>query len=290
MGNSDKFLLLDPKNLLPSQFVPSLLGRVCDNPNQPGAGYFPEDPSSFYSRSAAPFHITARSASVLLGRNTTTLARCLIEDLLSIEREKAKEPSANWFGEFSRVFTLPQEREVLSNILLDPELKEKAEKWLDENRKLYMITGFVTIVNASCHVTNSESSTAGFGISITKALEAAILGVGGVPVALPSISAEWRKQSDKSVDWSATYAGESIIAIRLLNGEIVMRKNLDIRGSEDMMFGAEDRKDTREIKEWERCMSDGLDDDEERDVVLSPSYEVELQTSDGNVMASLGLD
>lgn len=255
MGGSDKFLLLDPKNLLPSEFIPTLLGRVCDNPNQPCANYFPEDPSSFYSSSAAPFHIKARSASVLLGRNTTALARYLIEDLLSIEREKAKKPTANWFGEFARVFNLPQEREVLDNMLLDPKVKEKAEKWLDSNRKLYMITGFVTVVNASCHVTNSESSGVGFDISISKALEATILGVGGVPVELPSISAEWRNQSDRSVDWSATYAGESIIAIRyrqlqrkglilakLFNGEIIMRKNLDIRGSEDMMFGPGDSK------------------------------------------------
>ncbi|KAF5988074.1 hypothetical protein FBULB1_1631 [Fusarium bulbicola] len=293
MGGSDKFLLLDPKNLLPSQFIPTLLGRVCDNPNQPWANYFPEDPTSFYSSTAAPFHIKARSTSVLLGRNTTGIARFLIEDLLSIEREKAKKPAANWFGELSRVFNLPQEREVLSNMLHNPQLKEKAELWLDDNRHLYMITGFVTVVNASCHVANSETSSVGFDISITKALEAAILGVGGVPVELPSISAEWRNQSDKSVEWRATYAGESIIAIRyrqlqrkglilsrLLNGEIVMRKNLDIRGTEDMMFGPEHKRDTQEVKEWELYMSDGLDDDEEGDVVLSPSYEVELQTRD----------
>ncbi|KAF5240323.1 hypothetical protein FANTH_9583 [Fusarium anthophilum] len=293
MGGSDKFLLLDPKNLLPSQFIPTLLGRVCDNPNQPWANYFPEDPTSFYSSTAAPFHIKARSTSVLLGRNTTGIARFLIEDLLSIEREKAKKPTANWFGELSRVFNLPQEREVLSNMLHNPQLKEKAEQWLDDDRHLYMITGFVTVVNASCQVANSESSSVGFDISITKALEAAILGVGGVPVELPSISAEWRNQSDKSVEWSATYAGESIIAIRyrqlqrkglilsrLLSGEIVMRKNLDIRGSEDMMFGPEHKRDTQEVKEWELCMSEGLDEDEEGDVVLSPSYEVELQTRD----------
>ncbi|KAF5532858.1 hypothetical protein FMEXI_12179 [Fusarium mexicanum] len=293
MGGSDKFLLLDPKNLLPSQFIPTLLGRVCDNPNQPWANYFPEDPTSFYSSTAAPFHIKARSTSVLLGRNTTGIARFLIEDLLSIEREKAKKPTANWFGGLSRVFNLPQEREVLSNMLHNPQLKKKAEQWLDDNRHLYMITGFVTVVNASCHVANSESSSVGFDISITKALEAAILGVGGVPVELPSISAEWRNQSDKSVEWSATYAGESIIAIRyrqlqrkglilsrLLNGEIVMRKNLDIRGSEDMMFGPEHKRDTQEVKQWELYMSDGLDEDEEGDVVLSPSYEVELQTRD----------
>ncbi|CVL05253.1 uncharacterized protein FMAN_10886 [Fusarium mangiferae] len=303
MSSSDKFLLLDPKNLLPSQFIPTLLGRVCDSPNQPWANYFPEDPSSFYSSTAAPFHIKARSTSILLGRNTTAFARFLIEDLLSVEREKAKKPTANWFGELARVFNLPQEREVLSKMLLDPQFKEKAEQWLDDSRHLYMITGFVTIVNASCHVTNSETSSAGFDTSITKALEAAILGVGGVPVELPSISVEWRNQSDKSVDWSATYAGESIIAIRyrqlqrkglilarLLKGEITMRKSLDIRGSEDMMFGPQDKKDTQEVKEWEVCMSDGLDDDEKGEVVLSPSYEVELQARDGNVMTSLGLD
>ncbi|KAF5686190.1 hypothetical protein FDENT_5877 [Fusarium denticulatum] len=303
MAGSDKLLLLDPKNLLPSEFIPTLLARVCDNPNQPWANYFPEDPSSFYSSTAAPFHIKAWSTSVLLGRNTTGIARCLIEDLLSIERKKAKKATANLFGEVSRVFNLPQEREVLSNMLHDTQFKEKAEKWLDNNSDLYMITGFVTVVNASCHVTNSESSSVGFDMSITKALEAAVLGVGGVPVELPSISAQWRNQSDKSVDWSATYAGESIIAIRyrqlqrkglilskLLNGEIIIRKKLDIRGSEDMMFGPEEKKDTQEVKEWELYMSDGLDDDEKGDVVLSPSYEVELQERDGNVLAALGFD
>ncbi|PNP73883.1 hypothetical protein FNYG_12842 [Fusarium nygamai] len=122
MANSNKFLLLDPQNLLPSEFIPTLLGCVCDNPNQPWANYFPEDPSSFYSSTAAPFHIKARSTSVLLGRNTTGIARFLIEDLLSIEREKANKPTANWFGELSRVFNLPQEREVLSNMLDDVDL------------------------------------------------------------------------------------------------------------------------------------------------------------------------
>ncbi|KAF4428349.1 hypothetical protein FACUT_9380 [Fusarium acutatum] len=81
----------------------------------------------------------------------------------------------------------------------DDKFKEKAEQWLDNNGQLYMITGFVTVVNASCHVTNSGFSGVDFDISITQALEAVILGVGGVPVELPSISAEWRNQSDKFV-------------------------------------------------------------------------------------------
>jgi hypothetical protein len=255
MAARDKFLLLDPKNLLPAKFIPSLLGRICENVNQPWSGYFPEDPSSFYSSSAAPFHIEAKSTSLLLGRDTSADARFLIENILSFEREKAKQPEANWFAERARVFNLPQEKEVLRNILQDPELKEKAERGLDENGRLYMITGLVTVINASCNVRDTNHSAVGFEASMTKGLEAAILAVGGIPVELPTISAQWQNRSDQSADWSAIYAGESIVAIRcrqvgrkgwllsrLRKGEIKMQKHSDMRGAGDMMFGAGDGK------------------------------------------------
>jgi hypothetical protein len=255
MAARDKFLLLDPKNLLPAKFIPSLLGRICENVNQPWSGYFPEDPSSFYSSSAAPFHIEAKSTSLLLGRDTSADARFLIENILSFEREKAKQPEANWFAERARIFNLPQEKEVLRNILQDPKLKEKAEEGLDENGRLYMITGLVTVINASCNVRDTNHSAAGFEASITKGLEAAILAVGGIPVELPTISAQWQNRSDQSADWSAIYAGESIVAIRcrqvgrkgwllsrLRKGEIRMQKHSDMRGAGDMMFGAGDGK------------------------------------------------
>lgn len=243
MAARDKFLLLHPTNLLPSDFVPSLLGRICANANQPWSNFLPNDPSKFYSTSAAPFFTEAKSTSLLLGRNTTTTARLLIEEILTVGREKANHPQANWRGESSRVFNLPQEDEVLHNILKDSHLKEKAEDLIQNYGQLYMITSFVTVVNASCQIEQTNTAGVSFEAPISTALEAAIAAAGGVPIALPTISAEWHRRVDSSVQWTATYVGEIIVAIRcrrlrrkgwilsrLLEGEIHMTKSSNIRG------------------------------------------------------------
>ncbi|KAF9772789.1 hypothetical protein IL306_009474 [Fusarium sp. DS 682] len=302
MAARDKFLLLDPKNLLSTDFIPSLLGRICTNANQPWSNFFPVDPSPFYSNSAAPFFIESNSTSLLLGRNTTATARLVIESILTVGREKANHPQASWFGERCRVFNLPQEDEVLSNILNDSHLKKKAEDFIYKYGELYMVTGFVTVVNASCHVGDSNSAGINFEAPISTALEAAIAAAGGVPIALPTISAEWQKRIDNSVQWSATYAGESIIAIRcrrlhrkgwilsrLLDGEIAMKKSSDIRGAEDMMFGDEDDDNAEEVEKWEDYISHGLEEDEQEEIAFSPSLEPEFLGRDGNVSASATL-
>jgi hypothetical protein len=236
-------------NLLPSKFIPSLLGRICVNANQPWSGFLPDDPSEYYS-SASPFSTEAKSTSHLLGQNTTATARILIESILTVEREKANHPQATWRGERSRVFNLPQEDKVLHNILKQPQLKKEAENLLEKHGQLYMITGFVTVVNASCQIDQTNTAGVNFELPISTALEAAIVAAAGVPIALPTISAEWQRRVDSSVQWTATYLGETIIAIRcrrlrrkgwilsgLLDGEIIMTKS-NIRGS--IMFGHDD--------------------------------------------------
>jgi hypothetical protein len=243
MAASDQFLLLDPKNCLPSQHITVLLGRVCENPNRPVADYFPQDPTPFYRSSAAPFEVVSRSTSLVFGNSITSVARIHLDELLSLERQKSMSETANWTSEFARVFTLPQEREVLRNLLGDPQLKARADKWLDGGGSLYMVTGFVTLVSASCKIGDWEASDLGFKADISKALDKAILALGGVPVALPDLAAELRKQSGKSAEWSATYAGENIVAVRyrkLRRGEITFRWDLDIPGVGDRMFGAND--------------------------------------------------
>ncbi|KAI6765519.1 hypothetical protein HG530_006589 [Fusarium avenaceum] len=298
MAARDKFLLLHPLNLLPSKFIPSLLGRICVNVNQPLAGFLPDDPSEYYS-STSPFFTEAKSTSHLLGQNTTTTARILIDSILTVGRENANHPQANWRGEKSRVFNLPQEDKVLHNILNQPQLKKETEDLLDRYGQLYMITGFMTVINASCQIDQTNTAGVNFELPISTALEAAIVATAGVPISLPTISAEWQRRVDSSVQWAATYAGETIIAIRcrrlrrkgwilsgLLDGEIIMTKS-NIRGT--TMFGHDDEDHNKEeVEKWEDYMSNGLDADEEEDIVFSPSFDPEFREADGNTITSLG--
>lgn len=319
MSRGNKFLLLHPTKYLPSTLLPTLLGRICDDPNVPGDNYFPEDPAPFYSKSASPYHIEAHSPSLITDNLTNAATRANFDNVLKMEREKARAHPASWQGELVRIFTLPQVKHVLGNILQSPPLRKQADDWLQGRQELYMITSMMTLVNASCNVKDSGSLNVAMQASLSKAFEAAISAIGGVPVRLPSLAAEWRRRDEQSAQWTAAYVGEVIIAIecrrvarkngifsKLLGGGIILRPRSDVPGWSDRTFGGTDGKPKPmsdelhaanslcieesgdEAEEWEDQLAKGLDDSERDEVVLVPGLEAaNIEGKDGNIMLEL---
>jgi hypothetical protein len=253
MANTKNYLLLDPRNCLPAKDIPKLLGRICDDANEPSKNYFPEDPQEFYSKSAQPFHIEATTPAILVDSASDTLGRTLVGNVLTAERLKARSARADWHGEKVRIFTLPQEKQVLGQILEAADHRSTAEEWLDENESLYMVTGFITMINATFSNAKSGVNSVEAEASASKALEAAIVALGGAPVQLPNLGAQWKSSKEASSSWEATYVAEAVIAIKyrqlskkwkLLSWlkseeiEIKLSKRLNTRGG--MMFGADD--------------------------------------------------
>jgi hypothetical protein len=248
MTGREKFLLLDAKNFIPSTQQKVLLGRICDNVNQPWSNYVPEDPSPFYSKSAEPFHIEAQDASLFLERATDSATRVQLDKLLGAERTKARTSTASWHGQIVRIFSLPQEKQVLRNILAIRENLSQAEEWLNDNVNLYMITGFISVVNVTCQGLDASSSSGAFNVCLTEAMEAALVAAGIGPLDLPSLEAKWKRSNKALAGWRATHAGEHIIAVRsrqldrtwkflskLVKGQIKLRGGENAPG--DGMFG-----------------------------------------------------
>src|SRR5690242_327123 len=117
MANVGSFLLLHPTNCLPADVIPSLLGRICDNPNQPSQNYFPENPQQFYGGTAQPLRIEATTPAIFVDSASDTQARTLLQGLFTAERQRANSTSTDWHGERVRIFTLPQEKQMLGQIL-----------------------------------------------------------------------------------------------------------------------------------------------------------------------------
>ncbi|WKT53692.1 hypothetical protein QSH57_004276 [Fusarium oxysporum f. sp. vasinfectum] len=202
------------------------------------------DPSPFNSSSTALSFIEANSTSFLLARNTTAAARPLIECILTIEKEKVNHAPNYWFGERCRMFNLPQEDEVLRNILNDSQLKKKAEDFIYKYGEPYIVTRFVTVIDVSCHLGGSNSAGVNIEAHLSTALEVAIAAAGSVPVELLKISAERQKR----VSVPASRRVDISEATRWPNHHDEI---LGYSRAEDTMFGHEDGDNTEEVETWQ---------------------------------------
>ncbi|RSH85490.1 hypothetical protein EHS25_004886 [Saitozyma podzolica] len=278
MAASDKFLLLDPKNCLPSQHITVLLGRVCENPNRPVADYFPQDPTPFYRSSAAPFDVVSRSTSLVFGNSITSVARIHLDELLSLERQKSMSETANWTTQSASGQVARRGRQpVHGHGVRDPRQRVVQDRRLG---------GVGTRVQGG----HQQGARQGYPLSRGRA--------GGTAGPRGRVAQAERQVGGMERDVcrgehrrrpvpAAGAQGED--PVEAAGGEITFRWDLDIPGVGDRMFGAnDDEYDIQEVEEWDACMAGGLADDEMRDIVLSPGADA-AEPQDGNIVVSLGL-
>lgn len=214
MAQRRDFVILNEKYCFCPRDNHPLLGRICSDANQPNRNYFPLDPSPYHSKDAPPFCFDASDPEMIVNSAESSTARISLDKIFKILRKKQKDRTSNWRAEKVRIFTLPQEDEVLSNMINDNPLLTKTNKWLADKDSLYMITGYMTMINA--HFSNDESWTMSTELkaSLTKAIEAAMQAAGGAPLRLPELVAALKSSLKLSSSWKATYTEETVVAVK----------------------------------------------------------------------------
>ena len=191
-----------------------LLGRICKNANEPNANYFPLDPTPYHGKDLRPLHIDAKDPTITVNSAESSAARLSLDRIFRLLREKQKDRTSSWHAERVRTFILPQEDEVLRNILSEKPLLDSINEMLGDKDSLYMITGYMTLFNAHFSNDGSRSMSTEVETSLTRIIEAAAQGATGAPLRLPELVAAFKRSSELHTSWEASYAEETVVAVK----------------------------------------------------------------------------
>lgn len=208
------YILLNEKILFWPEEKHPLLGRVCEDANEPNRNYFPLDPSPYHSNDAPPFYLDAHDPETIVKGLLSHDASITLKNILKALRAKQSDHVTTLRAERVRIFTLPQEDEVLDNMKRDASLLAKINDWLRRKDSLYMIVGYMTMINAHFSKDESQSTNTEVEASLTAIVEQAMQAAGGVPLRLPELAAALKRSSALSSSWKANYVEETVVAVK----------------------------------------------------------------------------
>lgn len=209
----DYILLSDKVCFWPEEEHP-LLGRICEDANEPNRNYFPLDPSPYHSKGARPFYLDVRDPNMIVKGARSRTASVTLDNIFKALRAKQRDQVATLRAERVRLFTLPQEDEVLSSIKDDTSLLAKINDQLRRKDSLYMIVGYMTMINAQFSSDESQSANTEIEASLTAIIEQALQAAGTGPLRLPELVAAVKKSTELSSSWTATYVEETVVAVK----------------------------------------------------------------------------
>jgi hypothetical protein len=302
---------LGPGDVVEGEYAPSLLGRLCTNPEEPLASFTITNPKPFYT--GPPSVIALSDVSAVLNEVRTGSVETRLGEIFQSLLTSGNQNGFAISTQTIRTFKLIQQEKTLKMMWKDPEARKeiKAEmgKWPDR-RKLYMIVGFKTCINATVTYLQQNQLSAKISVSITEALR--LLTAASLPI--PSWLNAMIKagfNTEEALITTGKLYGEVIFAIRyrevsrrskiaeiILRGGLVIsrtpvpipggnmvfapsEKSAMVDGKQSTMFSIDSLRklETNEpsepldIEKWEGLADDDIledDDEENNDLCIVP--------------------
>ncbi|KIW32268.1 uncharacterized protein PV07_03828 [Cladophialophora immunda] len=174
------FLILGEGDLLEPDRIPSLLGQLCTNPDQPLGDFAIEDPTVFYEE--PPSVISLANSKAVAEGIADSKARARLGRVFDGLLQEGVKKGITISAQSIRTFKLLQQEEVLAKMWADDETRRRIKRvmgWWNP-RKLYMIVGFKSCINADIGYLEQHTLKGRLSVSIREALE--LLAAAGVPV------------------------------------------------------------------------------------------------------------
>jgi hypothetical protein len=220
------FLVLGPGDVLEGELAPSLLGRLCVEPDQPLANYAIDKPQPFYTD--PPSVTTLSNTSTVIRDVHDNLARTRLGEIFDALRTSGSQCGFAISAQTVRTFKLPQQEKVLKNMWANSQIREEIQTLIGpryKRRKLYMVIGFKTCINATVGYLEQHDLRAKLTVSISQAVS--LLSGAALPIP-PWLNAmiEAGYDTSQALIQTGQLFGEVVFAIRYLE---VSRRNIIAR-------------------------------------------------------------
>lgn len=96
----------------------------------------------------------------------------------------------------------------------DALLLAKINDWLRRKDSLYMIVGYMTMINAHFSSDESQSMNTEVEASLTAIVKQALQTAGTVPLRLPELVAALKTSTGLSSSWKANYVEETVVGVK----------------------------------------------------------------------------